>query len=164
VNIADISTLYSRLPGWQKTCKRLYQIIYTDLRLIWKESKIPGHLLTWVPWNNQRTTLTWADWGLTDCARSIYDLHIFNERAILILDHGAFALSPTRFLVTKKNTFCGSCSWPQQAFLYGGVAFVSMVAANVPFITFLLEVCKGKRFLDLWRDQRELKDAAPTIG
>lgn len=36
-----------------------------------------------------------------------------------------------------------------KAFLYGGVAFVSMVAANVPFITFLLEVCKGKRGCDL---------------
>ena len=35
-----------------------------------------------------------------------------------------------------------------QAFLYGGVAFVSMVAANVPFITFILEACKGKRLLD----------------
>lgn len=32
-----------------------------------------------------------------------------------------------------------------QALLFGGVAFVSMVAANVPFITFLLELCRGKR-------------------
>jgi len=36
-----------------------------------------------------------------------------------------------------------------KAFLYGGVAFVSMIAANVPFVTFLLEVCKGKRGCDL---------------
>eukprot|EP00435_Cladocopium_sp_Y103_P056353 s1851_g19.t1 len=32
-----------------------------------------------------------------------------------------------------------------KAFLYGGVAFVSMVGANSPFVTFCLEVCKGKR-------------------
>eukprot|EP00435_Cladocopium_sp_Y103_P015475 s1076_g3.t2 len=32
-----------------------------------------------------------------------------------------------------------------KAFLYGGVAFVSMVAANVPFVTFCLETLKGKR-------------------
>ncbi|CAK9044968.1 unnamed protein product, partial [Durusdinium trenchii] len=31
------------------------------------------------------------------------------------------------------------------AFLYGGVAFVSMIAANVPFMTFSLELIKGKR-------------------
>ena len=30
------------------------------------------------------------------------------------------------------------------AFLYGGVAFVSMIAANVPFMTFSLELIKGK--------------------
>lgn len=32
-----------------------------------------------------------------------------------------------------------------KAFLFGGVAFVSMVAANVPFVTFCLETIKGKR-------------------
>ena len=72
INLKWTLQTYPRFtPGFQadrKRGKRLYQIIYTDLRLIWKESKIPGHLLTWVPWNNQRTTLTWADWGLTDCA------------------------------------------------------------------------------------------------
>lgn len=35
--------------------------------------------------------------------------------------------------------------WALQALLFGGVAFVSMVAANVPFITFCLELCRGKR-------------------
>ncbi|CAK8985143.1 Probable sugar phosphate/phosphate translocator At4g32390 [Durusdinium trenchii] len=34
------------------------------------------------------------------------------------------------------------------AFLYGGVAFVSMIAANVPFMTFSLELLKGKRSLN----------------
>lgn len=32
-----------------------------------------------------------------------------------------------------------------KAFLFGGVAFVSMVAANVPFVTFWMETIKGKR-------------------
>ena len=36
------------------------------------------------------------------------------------------------------------------AFLYGGVAFVSMIAANVPFMTFSLELLKGK---PLWYEK-----------
>lgn len=34
------------------------------------------------------------------------------------------------------------------ALLYGGVAFVSMISANIPFIIFLLEVGKKKRTMD----------------
>eukprot|EP00434_Breviolum_minutum_P024109 symbB.v1.2.021281.t1/scaffold1831.1/size99527/4 len=35
------------------------------------------------------------------------------------------------------------------ALLFGGVAFVSMIASNVPFIVFLLEIGKRKRGIDL---------------